>query len=863
LESGTIRYVYLADSFQREAIEFVDYKIAVPASNTELDGRLSIAHSEVRAEYVLNLTYSDSSRVVYGFDDLRIPIAAYNPEKSYEGRITIGESRYLDVNLMERLAFTNFDEKAYPVRGAFTLSSGVESLQVTTIDGHQVHLELKDEKENVRLATLEWKDLVVESLPLDSGERPQARVDNATQLSQIEYSRLTDVNSFVLNGKSSLDPEGDFLGFEWRIIEAPDYSTAKIQDSNRDVAQLLPDKFGIYKIGLIVRDATQGSTEYQFDIGIDSGIENINIESNIVQTISGLDEGLPVLVSKREIEIDGSGTSNGYSYIQFSFSGELKVKPEGSTLVLGSFDKNSLRFIPDVPGRYEIVVTASDGLYKSERLYKFDVENFDEFISLRSSVVGATYGVVGERMSWQVDLDTRMGPQANNIEWKIVSAPEASVAVLEGSGSSEVDFVADVAGHYAIEINASSPEVNMDAHRIEFYIKPLRNFKITAVSDIRISPDDQDDTASLPYSMMTGDVDNDGIEDVVMPLKNYRMSWNENRYLTLFGLSGGGFSDPVYNSINYNIESGGSILDLDGDNSSEIIFSTAGRPQLVKVYEGRVFLTAGTSMETGSVSQAVLADFNNNGFIDYVTYRDSGRLLCISWQGYSFSFSPNCTIANIPTGGSIVGVLGSDVDKNDKMDIVLAVRNYNNSSLNKTYYSVLYFPFNGYGALDSAQIIASNLEGGILDDSFQVVDIDADGDVDIVNAGHYWIQTGDNEFLYGNGKLDNTPEIFGARDLIVTDLDGDTDLDIFFLKESYVGKSGMSATIIFQTSPGIFGDGEEFLLGTDENYQDFPYPIPGVSAKDVDGDGDMDILITGASARVNQARMYMLENLKN
>ncbi|MDH5219163.1 MAG: hypothetical protein OEX19_15775, partial [Gammaproteobacteria bacterium] len=160
LENGTIRYVYLADSFQREAIEFVDYKIAVSASNTELDGRLSIGNSEGRTDYVLNLAYSDSSRVVYGFDDLRIPFADFNPEKSYEGRITIGESRYFDVNLMARLAFANFDEKAYPVRGAFTLSNGVESLNVTTIDGHQVHLELKDEKENVRLATLEWKDLV-------------------------------------------------------------------------------------------------------------------------------------------------------------------------------------------------------------------------------------------------------------------------------------------------------------------------------------------------------------------------------------------------------------------------------------------------------------------------------------------------------------------------------------------------------------------------------------------------------------------------------------------------------------------------------------------------------------------------------
>jgi len=72
-----------------------------------------------------------------------------------------------------------------------------------------------------------------------------------------------------------------------------------------------------------------------------------------------------------------------------------------------------------------------------------------------------------------------------------------------------------------------------------------------------------------------------------------------------------------------------------------------------------------------------------------------------------------------------------------------------------------------------------------------------------------------------------------------------------------------TATIFFQTSPGQFGEGEEFYLGDQQSTPGLPTPIRGVLAADVDGDGDRDILMCAADSRFAQAQLFMLENIRH
>jgi hypothetical protein len=117
-------------------------------------------------------------------------------------------------------------------------------------------------------------------------------------------------------------------------------------------------------------------------------------------------------------------------------------------------------------------------------------------------------------------------------------------------------------------------------------------------------------------------------------------------------------------------------------------------------------------------------------------------------------------------------------------------------------------------------------------------DLDGDGDLDVVTVNEgivagftLFFQTDPGEFTPGETIGD--PNLYAPTyDVELADLDGDGDLDLVgqYGFHSF-GTETRAVSILFQTSPGVFGD-DTLIAST----------VQGVATADLDDDGDIDIV---------------------
>ncbi|GAB2853634.1 hypothetical protein GCM10027044_11510 [Hymenobacter ruber] len=301
--------------------------------------------------------------------------------------------------------------------------------------------------------------------------------------------------------------------------------------------------------------------------------------------------------------------------------------------------------------------------------------------------------------------------------------------------------------------------------------------------------------------------------------------------------TGGSFSLPATNpEVPTNDYPGTVVLgDMDGDSDLDFVATCQGstvNPGSVRVYfnNGRGEFTSGPDVAVGRIYyNTKLGDLDGDGDLDLLIVSDSG-MVSVRLNSGNGTFvvpgnTPEVAVAN-NAGGTVVG----DVDGDGDLDVLIS--NGNNASVRLN---------NGAGVFtvpatnpDVAFISPGNLTLG---------DVDGDGDLDLLTINYNGsvapaslsvrLNDGQGSFTASPLIPDLALTYYPPSSLVLGDVDGDGDLDAFMAIQA-----GGWAVLCLNDGQGHFSVSGS-LNGIETGY----YP-GSVALGDMDGDGDLDLIIT-------------------
>jgi hypothetical protein len=312
----------------------------------------------------------------------------------------------------------------------------------------------------------------------------------------------------------------------------------------------------------------------------------------------------------------------------------------------------------------------------------------------------------------------------------------------------------------------------------------LTGITTSYVSTLNVSTESGDNDVAV------GDVNNDGIPDLVFAAYNGGTNWIQ----VALGNGDGTFATPQ--TVITTSGNGGpavSLADLNGDGNLDIIGANWGGAGLA-VFLGNGNGTFGAEqdypVDSGYANSIATGDFNGDGKLDIVTSDPFGNSMSILLGNGDGTFLPEQHMAT-DTGPESIAV--GDFNGDGKLDAVVA----------NTTGTVSVFLGNGDGTFLSQPPATADSNGNYLGPrGIAVGDINSDGKLDIVVAN--WL--GECvEILYGNGNgTFQTAQAFSGpgstpSGVAVADVNGDGKPDIVTASYNF-----SVATVFLNNGNGTF-----------------------------------------------------------
>lgn len=219
-------------------------------------------------------------------------------------------------------------------------------------------------------------------------------------------------------------------------------------------------------IGLdsIKKDGDPGHDLDSADTSLDSGepLDSAVDGNNAPLADAGDDQEAAV---SRVADLDGTGSSDP-DMDALTYSWEITEAPSGSAAGLVDDTQPDPQLVPDLPGRYVITLTVSDGALEDSD----DVE-----ITATSENGGPVANAGGDQSvatgaTVSLDGSGSSDPEGDTLAyvWTLTSRPGGSVATLSGSTTASPSFVADIAGNYeaSLTVNDGTSYSSADTVRV-------------------------------------------------------------------------------------------------------------------------------------------------------------------------------------------------------------------------------------------------------------------------------------------------------------------------------------------------------------------------------------------------------------
>ncbi|WP_178987366.1 T9SS type A sorting domain-containing protein [Winogradskyella schleiferi] len=214
-------------------------------------------------------------------------------------------------------------------------------------------------------------------------------------------------------------------------------------------------------------------------------------------------------------------------------------------------------------------------------------------------------------------------------------------------------------------------------------------------------------------------------------------------------------------------------------------------------------------------------------------------VVTIGLNTYSqIDFQPVLVVENINSIHSLNSTFASDLDGDGDLDLLSAARWNDRISW--------YENMNGLGLYGEEQVLSYDADGA---SSVVAADIDNDGDNDVLSSSQYdnkiaWYENIDGQGTFGSPQVISTNAMNALR-VSTADLDGDGDLDV-------LSASFDDAKIAwYENTDGLGTFGPEQIIIIADYSAEFVLPV------DIDNDGDIDVL---TSTRGTDGKLAWHEN---